>query len=127
LSQRVLILFAGCAAFLVLTAIPAKHFGGDNLTYVYSGTAMLLCLIPGIFTLLWAGRAESSNPQQMPIVLLAATGVRMFGVLIAGFLLTQLVPLYHDRENFLIWLLVCYLFTLALEMTLLLKGRSRPS
>lgn len=62
----------------------------------------------------------------MPIIILGATGLRMFGVLATGILLLQTVPLFREQEGFLIWLIVCYLYTLALEMTLLLKGRSRP-
>jgi hypothetical protein len=124
--QRLLILVVAAAAFWVLTAIPAKHLGGGDLALVYSGVAMLLCLVPGVLTLLWAGYVERSQPEQMLVMALGSTGVRMFGVLLAGFLLFRTVPLFREQEGFLIWLLVFYLFTLALEMTLLLKGRSRP-
>ena len=126
MRQRLLILIVAAAAFWVLTAIPAKHLGGGNLALVYSGAAMLLCLVPGLLTLLWAGWVERTDPGQMPIMILGATGLRMFGVLATGILLLQTVPLFREQEGFLIWLIVCYLYTLALEMTLLLKGRSRP-
>jgi hypothetical protein len=126
MTRRLLILIAGCAIFWLLVSIPAKHLGGGDLALVYSATAMLVCLLPGILTLLWADWAERTDPAQMPMMVLGATGMRMFGVLFAGFLLFQIVPLYREQDGFLIWLLVCYLFTLALEMTLLVKGRSRP-
>ena len=126
MRQRLLILIVGAAAFWVLTAIPAKHLGGGELALVYSGVAMGLCLVPGVLTLLWAARVERKDPEQMLTMVLGATGLRMFGVLLAGYVLLQTVPLFREQEGFLIWLLVCYLFTLALEMTLLLKGRSRP-
>ena len=80
-------------------------------------------LVPGVLTLLWLGWTTSKNPQQLLIVALGSTGIRMFGVLLAGFLLVQTVPLYREQGGFLIWLLVFYLFTLTLEMVLLLKSR----
>jgi hypothetical protein len=121
-----LILVAGSALFWVVTALPARRLGGGDLALLYSGTAVLLCLVPGVLTLLWAGWVQRNDPQQMPLMVLGATGLRMFGVLLVGFLIWQTATIYREQDGFLIWLLVNYLFTLALEMTLLLKGRSHP-
>ncbi len=127
MTQRVLTLIVSATAFWVLTAIPAKHLGGGNLALIYSGTAMLLCLVPGVVTLLWAGWFAGTNPQQLVLVALGSTGVRLFGVALAGLLLAQMVPLYQEQNGFLVWLLVFYLFTLTLEMVLLLRTTRRPA
>lgn len=121
-----LALVIGAAVFWALVAVPVRYLFGGELTYLYSGTALLLCLVPGLLTLVWANWTAGKDPQQLPMVVLGATGVRLFGVLAVAFLLVQNVPLYREEGGFLYWLVVCYLFTLALEMYLLLSGRSRP-
>lgn len=123
--RQVATLLFGAGIFWGLIAIPVRYLLGGELTYVYSGTALGLCLIPGIATLLWANWAARQDPEQFPITVLGATGVRLFGVLIVAFLLIQNVPLYRQEEGFLYWLVVCYSFTLALEMYLLLSNRTR--
>jgi hypothetical protein len=125
-KQRVLLLIAGTALFWVLSAIPVRHLGGGELTLLYSATSLLLCLLPAVATLVWLDATARKDPSQVLLVVLGATGVRMFFVLVAGILLLFTVPLYREQSGFLMWLLVSYLFTLALEMTLLLKGWSRP-
>lgn len=122
--RRLLYLFAGCAAFWVLTALPARWLGGGDAAVVDCGTAMLLCLVPATLTLAWASWALSQDGQQQLLVVVGGGGVRMFFVLAAGLLLTQLVPFYQERfVAFLLWLGAAYLFTLALEIGLILAGR----
>jgi len=123
---RLLTLAAGCSAFWVLTAIPVRYWTGGEWTLVYSGTAMLLCLLPGLATLAWAASAFRGAPDQQLTMVLGATGARMFGVLLIALLLYQNVPLFRIEGGFLVWLMVFYLFTLALEMYLLLQGRPNP-
>lgn len=123
MSGRVLLLLAGAGAFWLLTALPARHLGGGDYALVYSGTALLLCLVPALLTLLWASWAYRRDPSQQVNVALGATGVRLFGVLLGAMLLYQNVPLYREAEGFWTWLLVCYFFVLALELGLLLAGR----
>ncbi|MFO0881740.1 MAG: hypothetical protein U0840_30960 [Gemmataceae bacterium] len=118
-------LLLGAALFWGLVAIPAKWILGGELTYVYSGTALLLCLVPAALTLLWAEFAFRGDPQSLPMVVLGSTGVRLFGVLVVAYLIYQNVPLFRQENGFLYWLVVCYLFTLALEMYLLLSNRTR--
>jgi hypothetical protein len=122
-TRRLLLLFAASAAFWLLVALPARHLGGGDAAAVYSGTALLLCLVPAAMTLLWAGWALKKSPEQQLALVLGGTGMRMFVVLGAGWALFALVPYYHEHNGFWAWLLVCYLFTLALEMALLLAGR----
>jgi hypothetical protein len=121
--RRLLFLVGGCAAFWLLVGLPARHLGGGDAAMIFIGTALLLCLAPAIVTLLWGERALHQTPDKQLILVLGGTGVRMAFVLLAGLTFYKLVPYYRERDSFLIWLLVCYLFTLALDMTLLLVGR----
>ena len=124
--QRLSILVLGSLAFWVLTAVPAKHLLQIEHAWLYSGTALALCLLPAALTLAWLSWAARRDPAQQATWALGATGVRLFGVLIAALLLRLQVPVYAEHDSFLFWLIVFYLFTLALEMTLLLRGRARP-
>jgi hypothetical protein len=121
--RRLLFLVGGCAAFWLLVGLPARHLGGGDAAMIFIGTALLLCLAPAIVTLLWGEQALHQTPDKQLILVLGGTGVRMAFVLLAGLTFYKLVPYYRERDSFLIWLLVCYLFTLALDMTLLLVGR----
>ena len=120
--RRLLFLVGGGAAFWLLVGLPARHLGGGDSAFVYLGTALLLCLVPGAATLVWGEVALRQTPDKQMILVLGGTGLRMAFVLLAGWTLYQWVP-YYERSSFLIWLVVCYLFTLALDMTLLLVGR----
>jgi hypothetical protein len=54
-------------------------------------------------------------------VVLGGTGLRLFFVLGAGLVLTGAVP-YFQLQSFWVWVLVFYLFTLALEMLLAIRS-----
>jgi hypothetical protein len=115
--------------FLVLSllawafaAVPARHLWGDS-ALVFSATAMGLCLVPSALTLAWASWAFRASPERQLAVILGATGVRMFAVLGCALVLYLYVPYFQQQQAFLVWLLVCYLFTLALETWLVVKGR----
>jgi hypothetical protein len=121
--RRIVYLFAGCAAFWLVVALPARHLGGGDTAVAYSGTAMLLCFLPAALTLAWATWAMAQDGQQQLVLVVGGGGVRMFFVLVAGVLLSLYVPFFQERPGFLVWLLVAYLFTLALEIALMLAGR----
>jgi hypothetical protein len=123
--RRLGLLLVAVLAFWVLLAVPVKLLAEDENAWVHSGVAVVLCLVPAAITFVWGDRVLRRDPQQATILLLGATGVRLFGVLVAALVLMQRVPLF-SQGRFLLWLVVFYLFTLALEMTLLLKGRSSP-
>jgi len=122
-SRRLLVLIAASCAFWLLVALPARVLGGGDRAVAHSGTALLLCLVPTAATLAWAGWALEQGPEQQVIMVLGGSGLRLFGVLAAGGALYFGVPYYRGPGGFPIWLVVCYLFTLALEMVLLLAGR----
>lgn len=121
--RRLLFLLGGCAAFCLLVGLPARHLGGGDAAVVFIATGLALCLVPACLTLLWGERALRQSADQQLVLVLGGTGVRMAFVLLAGWTLFQYVPYYQQQSRFLIWLAVCYLFTLALDMTLLLAGR----
>jgi hypothetical protein len=125
-TGRVLLLIVGCLACWVLVALPARALLEDveqaRRVIAYSGVALLLCLVPAVATLCWARRSLDRSPQEVLAAVLGGTGIRLFATLLAAWALTQSVPFFGDG-SFLYWLLGAYLFTLTLEMTLLLAGR----
>jgi hypothetical protein len=119
-------LIAGSLLFWVLAAVPVKYLGDSDTAWAHSGTALLLCVVPAAATLAWLSWTQTRDTGQQLTALLGASGVRLFGVLLVALWLYGNVSLYRGQDGFLIWLIVCYFFTLALEMTLLLQGRPRP-
>ena len=126
MTRRLLLLIGGTLAFWVLVALPGRFLLDDADSAArligYSGTALLLCLIPTAVTLIWSRAALEKSPEAQLIAVMGGTGVRLFAVLLAGWALNQNVNFYQE-QSFWYWLLIAYLFTLALEMTLLLTGR----
>ena len=126
MTGRLFLMLTGCLACWVLIALPARVLLDDpeqvRQVIACSGTALLLCLVPAALTLWWARRALEKAPQEQLTAVMGGTGVRLFATLLAAWVLTQSVPFFND-SSFWNWLLGAYLFTLALEMTLLLAGR----
>ncbi len=121
--MRRLVIFLGVSlTFWVLVAVPARHLWGDT-ALTYSAVALGLCLVPTAATLAWAGRALHGGAEQQLLLVLGGTGLRMFAVLTAGLVLYMRVEYFQREHGFWVWVLVFYLFTLALEMTLILAGR----
>jgi hypothetical protein len=100
---------------------PAHVLGGEAAVFE-SAVAVALCLVPTVATLAWAGMAANQSPEHQVVFVFGGTGIRMGAVLLAGLALYRWVPSL-GRPSFLIWLLVFYLLTLALEMVLLVAGR----
>jgi len=121
-----LLLIGGTLAFWLLAGLPARVLGGGDVALVHCGTALLLCLLPTAATLVWAERTLGQAPDQQLLLMLGGTGLRLFLVLPAGWALFAWAPYYQGRTGFLLWLVVCYLFTLTLDVALLLAGRPQP-
>lgn len=121
--RRLLFWLGACAAFCLLVGLPARHLGGGDRALVFIATALALCLAPACATLLWGEWALRQSADKQLVMVMGGTGVRMAFVLLAGWALYQYVPYYCQQAAFLIWLGVCYLFTLALDITLLLSDR----
>src|SRR5437879_2172584 len=125
--QRILLLIGGSLLFWLLASLPFRFLAEDraagDAAVIYAGTAVLLCLVPTTLTLLWSSSALRQAPEQQLTAVLGGTGIRVFSVLLAGFALFQWVSYFREYLGFWTWLLVSYLVTLALEMTILLAGR----
>lgn len=122
--KRLVLLMAGSLAFWVLVAIPLRLVRGDQ-EVVYTAVAVLLCLVPTAATLVWSGWALRGPPERQLLLVLGGSGTRLFFVLLSGLTIYVFVP-YFQQPAFWLWVLVFYLFTLALEMVLLLAGRPAP-
>jgi hypothetical protein len=109
-------LVAGCLLFWLALAYPACLLAGD-VAVLHSAVAALLCLLPSAATLLWTRSALKGLPEQQLATVLGGTTVRLLFVLGIGMALFYLVPAFHS-QGFWIWVIVFYLFTLALEVTL---------
>jgi hypothetical protein len=112
-------LIAGTFALWALLFFPARWLCGQQAA-VYGLVASLLCLVPTCLTLAWAGREGARSADQLLLIVVGGTGVRLLFVLGFGFGIYWTAP-YFQQSSFWVWLLVFYLFTLALE-TLLLRG-----
>lgn len=122
--RRLLFLVGGCGAFWLLVGLPARHLGGGDAALVFLGTALLICLAPAIATLVWGERALRQSADKQLILVLGGSGVRMAFVLLVGWILHQWAPYYRRQAGFLLWLVVGYLFTMALDIALMLAGSS---
>jgi hypothetical protein len=119
--RRLAIFIGICSALWVVAAIPARHLAGE-WAVVYSGTAALLCLVPGAITLAWASWAARKAPESFLLMMLAGTGVRLFAVAAAALAIESSVPFYHEHPGFWVWLLVFYIVTLAVEIGVILSA-----
>lgn len=127
MSRRLILLTGGVAAFWLLLALPARQLGGGDDAVVQSGLAALLCFLPAAAVMVWADWAFRQSPEQQMYVVLGGGGVRMFFVLTAALILTEIVGLFKGSFSFYIWLLVFYLFTLALEIGLILAAQPKKT
>src|SRR6516162_668212 len=116
--RRLGILIGGSLAFWVLVALPARQLWGESAA-VFFGVGILLCLIPTALTMVWAKWALDRSAEQQLLMVLGGTGVRLFFVLTSGLLLYFLVPYFQGHQSFWVWILVAYLFTLVLEVSLI--------
>ena len=120
--RRLAVFLGTSLAFWVLVAVPARHLWGDT-ALTYSAVALGLCLVPAAVTLAWASRALQGPADQQLLLVLGGTGIRMFAVLTAALVLYMRVDYFQKEHGFWVWVLVFYLFTLAVEMVLILSGR----
>jgi len=121
-KRRLFQLIGGTLTFWLFTAFPARWLGGGDHALVYSATAVALCLVPAILTMVWIELA-AFGPEQKMTAALGGTGLRMAFVLGGALLLQHSVPYFREQDGFLLWILVIYLVTLTLEIALLVAGQ----
>ncbi len=123
--KRLGILTACTLLLWVLLLYPATLVWGDAVI-VQSVAAALICLVPGLVTMLWAQWGLRSTPEQQLAAILGGTGLRMAVALGSGLALFYGFP-ETFTEVFWIWLLVFYLTVLALEIALLVGAQPRAA
>ncbi|MFO0841960.1 MAG: hypothetical protein U0797_06100 [Gemmataceae bacterium] len=121
MTARIILLTTAALAFALL-GILARSLGGGDEALLHCLTAVLLCLVPGVVTLAATHWAAANDPRKAPLLALGASGVRMFGVLLVALALHLNVPLYQGA-GFLFWVAGAYLWLLAVEVALLVRGR----
>jgi hypothetical protein len=120
-------LVGGTALFAALVTYPARllaehqQWERPELTLLWSATAAFLCLVPAALTLAWTRRAYAAQPEQQLLAVMGSTAVRMVFVLAAGLTLFLSVREF-EYPRFWVFVVVYYLFTLAVEMVLLVRG-----
>ncbi len=122
MKARVGWLIFGTITLWVLLAVPARRLWGDE-SAVCGAIAALLCLVPSAATFLWAVSNPGRTPDQQLLIVMGGSGIRLFTALAGALVMMALAPELFERGGFWVWLLIFYLFTLALEMTAILKGR----
>jgi hypothetical protein len=118
-------LFVGTLTFWAIVAYPAYRLASIK-GLLNSAVAATLCFLPAAMTLIWSQWTLTEKPERGPTSMLAASGIRMGIVLGSGLLLVLLNPDFKEA-SFWLSVLVFYLFTLALEMLLLVTGWSRAT
>jgi len=114
-------LIGGTVVFWILMTYPASLLWPEDPTWLWSTTAAALCLLPTALTLVWARRADPHKPEQQLLAVMGGTGVRMAFVLAAGLILFLNVNAF-GYQRFWIFVIVYYLFTLTLEMVLIVRS-----
>jgi hypothetical protein len=114
-------------AFWLAVVVPVRVWGGED-TAVAATVAAAVCLVPAALTLLWSDWARRQSPDALFVAWFGGTGVRLLLVGVAAMALHQRVEyLRQDSANFLLWVVVFYLFTLAAEVGLLVTSKPAPT
>jgi hypothetical protein len=117
-SVDVFRLVVASLVFALVLAGPAWLVAGDK-GLVGLAAAAVLCSLPGCLVVAFKGLVGDSQAT----LVLAAGGLRMFFVLL-GALMAKFVVEGYGLKEFFVWLILFYLFTLALETKSLLSVKS---
>jgi len=121
---RQLGLFVSVALAVGLALILCSRQVWGDTSAVYCTAALAICLLPALLTLTWSLWARGGPPEQQLVAVLGGTGLRLVVVSVLSLMLYQRVDYFRQQAGFMEWVLVSYLFTLALEIAFLLAGRS---
>ena len=102
-------------------AFASRQLWPDMPIPLYSLVAAGLCLVPAVVTLIWASRGANRLPEDQLLIVLGGIATRMLLVLGVGLALYYTVSTF-GRMSFLIVVLIFYLFTLGIEVILLVSG-----
>jgi hypothetical protein len=113
-------LVGGTVAFWGLVTYPARLLWPDTPTFAWSTAAAVICLVPTALTLVWTRLSFAGRPEQQLLAVFGGTAVRMAIVIALGLVLFLSIPEF-EYQRFWIFVVVYYLFTLALEMVLIVR------
>lgn len=127
MTKPLAVLLAATAAVWVLLALPATLFmDGPPLTV--TALAAGVCLVPAVLTLVLMHHVRHRPPEEKVVLVLLCTILRLGLAIGGGVLAYYTVAAVHDHTNaFLLWGVVFYLVTLAVETGLLYRDASRIS
>jgi hypothetical protein len=116
-----LITFVGGTALLwaVCTLVSWNVHGESGI--LFTAVACALCLVPMLATLIWTHRVQGGTSEAKLAAAMGGTGLRMMVVLLGGVTLFINVPALH-HVAFMLWLIVFYLATLAIEVSVAVRG-----
>lgn len=123
--RRLLILAGATIAFWIVTAVPASRWGVPG-ALAMSAAAAALCFVPTALVIVWASWARQKSGDQNVLMLVGGMGLRMTTVLVGAWLLTDQVAGVGDFRHLAPWLVVFYLFCLAIEIALVLGDQKTP-
>lgn len=121
MKKGLLGLVVGTVAFWGLVTYPARLLWPDDPTFAWSTAAAAICLVPSALTLAWTRWAYASQPEQQLLAVFGGTAVRMVVVIAAGMILFLSIKTFA-YQRFWIFIVVYYLFTLALEMVIIVRS-----
>jgi predicted neutral ceramidase superfamily lipid hydrolase len=117
--RQIALLVGGTLAVWAVLAV-AAWFALGRMAVFQSLVAALICLLPTTATLIWGHLANRRSPEQQLALVLGGTGVRMLAVLALGVAAYYVIPDFRAMA-FWIWVLVFYLITLTVEMSMLVR------
>jgi hypothetical protein len=121
-NKKIYTLIVATLAFGAAGALASRFVWPDVPIPLFCLVAAGLCLAPTVATLIWTSRTSNRQPEELLLLVLGGTAVRMVIVLGVGLLLYSTVPVF-ERMSFWIVVLVFYLVTLGLEIALLVSNR----
>ncbi len=124
MKRSLCFLIGGVLSLWLVICYPAYLLWGES-AMAFSAVAALLCVVPTAATLIWSQRALKGTPEQQLLAVLGGTGVRMICVIAAAMVLYHSISFFH-HQGFWIWVIVFYLLTLSLEISLVVAGNSAP-
>jgi hypothetical protein len=114
-------LLGSMAVLWLLLALPARWIWGD-VVLLHSVVALSVCALPAAASLVWANAGIKRSPDMLMFQVLGSTGLRMAFVLGVGLALYLGLP-DHFSEGFWVWVLVFYMFSLFVEVCLVVRAK----
>jgi hypothetical protein len=119
------LLVGGSLLAWLLAAAGAFLLGGGLDAVLLAATALGICLVPALVTLVVIEKVSVKHPEMLGILTLAGTAIRIAAVGAAAVLLNWQVEFFR-KDTWYIWVVVFYLVTLALETAAIVTGRVPP-